>query len=252
MVFGKVKPGTVGTASFFRIPILTRYPNGSTGDLLIAGPTLFSFGLQINTNLQSNQPDGWTFPLCLHSREGAFPEETAFEQKLREIVENCREYLLQPAVAESVAKYDLERSQLKDADFSFIKHKKDEKKKIILDSPPVIYTKVIDQRVDNERKILTVFYDADGNDLDPMAILNVKGRVVPVLKVESIFVGAKIINVQVKLWECKLMPISTAPVALMRPRVETLEEDVKVCKEEEKEEELVQVVQTKKTKYNKK
>jgi len=226
MEFGKVKEGTVGTATFCRIPIQTRYPNGTLGDLLIAGPTLFSFGLQINTNIQSGQPDGWTFPLCLHSRDGATAEETEFENKLKEIVEHCRTYLLKPEVSESVGKYDLERSQLKDADFSFLKLKKDEKKRIIADSPPVIYTKVIDQKCDNgDRKIMSIFYDSSGQYLDPFSLLNVRGKTVPVLKIESIFVGAKIVNVQVKLWETKFMPISSAPVALLRPEEE---EDVDV------------------------
>lgn len=225
MLFGKAKMGTVGTASFFRIPISTRYPDGSSGDLLITGPTLFSFGLQVNTNIQSEQPDGWTFPVCLYSKEGALPEELDFVNKLKEIVETCREYLLKDEVRESVGKPNLNKYHIEDIDFSFLKHKKDDKKRIILDSPPVIYTKVIDQIKDKDNKdkgnenrvIKSIFYLNNGQILDPMTIIGVRGRVRPVFKIESIFVGAKIINVQIKLWESSLSAQSSEPVALMRP-----------------------------------
>ena len=223
MIFGKAKPGTVGTASFFRIPIQTRYADGKSGDLLLSAPTLFSFGLQINTDIQTGSPNGWLFTLCLHSKDGATPEQLEFETTLRQIVDHCRNYLLIKEVSESVGKYDLDKAQLKDADFSFIKHKKDEKKRVLLDSPPVIYTKVIENKGDkknsesSERKILTVFYNEKGVNIDPLSILNMRGNVRPVVKIESMFIGAKIINVAIKLWECEFTPISTFPIALQRP-----------------------------------
>jgi hypothetical protein len=221
MTFGKPKPGTVGAVSFLRIPIGTKNPDGSTGDLIISAPRVYSFGLSQTVSMTTGKPDGYTLPLCLHSRDGPTNEEKSFIQAFNDIVDRARQYVLE--IKTSIGKFDLDAGDLKKMNPLYIK--KDKKTGKPEDGVgPVLYPKVMQRAAkngknyseDQEKVITTLFYDQNGRDIDPLSLLEKQGFAIAAIKIESIFIGAKI-SLQVKIHEVEYQVNDTAPKRLRRP-----------------------------------
>jgi hypothetical protein len=60
---------------FNRINISTRNEDGYIGELIIPTERLYSFGVSENTSQETGNVTGFTFPLCLWSRDGVTPAE---------------------------------------------------------------------------------------------------------------------------------------------------------------------------------
>jgi hypothetical protein len=223
MVFSKPIKGSSKTKDgepsikFSRIMINTQNNDGSIGELVFPTTRLFSFGVSSNTNPDTGMVSGYTLPLCLHSKDGASPQEKAFSNKLEELVEKCKDHLLLESTREDIEKYDLERSELKKLN-SFIYWKRD-KGKIVEGSGPTLYPKLIESK--KEGRIKTPFFDQDGNDINPMSLVGKYCWVNAAIKIESIFVGAKI-ALQVKVFEAEVQLIDSGIKRLLpRPKAQT-------------------------------
>ena len=210
MIFGKPKDGSIpnSTVAFKRIAIGTRNADGSLGELIFPTTRLYSFGLSPNTNMQTGKTDGYTVSLCLHNRDTPSAEEKAFVETFNKTVEHIKEYLL--TNRDSFGKYELEAADLKKLNPIYLKK---DKGKVVEGASPVLYPKVLQNK--KSETITSFFYDEQGRDIDPMTLLNKSCYVTAAVKIESIFIGAKI-SLQIKLHEAEIKMFDSAPKRLLR------------------------------------
>jgi hypothetical protein len=102
---------------------------------------------------------------------------------------------------------------------------KREKGKIVEGTGPVLYPKVLQQKKkskdsssSDQQSISTLFYDENGVDIDPMTLLEKHCYTTAAIKIESIFVGAKI-SIQVKVHEAEVSIIGGAPKRLLSRKI---------------------------------
>jgi hypothetical protein len=213
MVFSDPQKGSVPntTISFKRISISTLNKDGSTGDLILPTERVFSFGVSENINPETKKPNGHVLPLCLYNRDGPSAAEKAWVTTFNNIVEQCKKHLLKNK--EELEQPELEMNDLKK--FNPLYYKKD-KGKIVEGSGPTLYAKLIASKKHN--KILSMFFDLDGESLDPLMLLGKYCYAQAAIKIESIFIGNKI-SFQVKLYEVKIeaMDAGMRPL-LSRPK----------------------------------
>lgn len=210
MKFTKPKDGSIpnSTVAFKRIAIGTRNADGSLGELVIPTPRVYSYGLSPSTNMQTGKIDGYTLALCLYNRDSPSAEEKEWVETFDRIVDHIKKYLLDNR--DSFGKYELEASDLKK--LSPLYYKKD-KGKIVEGAGPVLYAKVIQNKKNDT--ISTPFSNERGIDIDPMTLMNKACYATAAIKIESIFIGAKI-SLQVKVYEAEVKMIDNAPRRLLR------------------------------------
>jgi hypothetical protein len=206
-------PNSVPPISYKRISIQTRNEDGTTGDLIFPTSQLFSFGVNENKELGTDKINGYVMPLCLHNRDGASKEEKAWSDTFNNVVEACKEYLL--SNREEIGHYDLTMSDLKKFNPLYIK--KEKTGKPVDGTGPTCYAKLIIAKKQN--KIISMFYDTDGEEIDPMSLLKKFCYVKAAVKIESIFIGSKI-TLQVKLYECEVRLADTGMKRMMKKRPE--------------------------------
>lgn len=235
MTFSKAMKGTVPESDppikFSRIYIGTKNLDGTTGDLILSTEELFSFGISENKSLETGNVSGYSMSLSLWSKDGPTPAERALSTTIDNIVEKCKDHLLQDDVKDEIEKYDLERNDLKKLNPLFWKK---EKGKIVEGKGPILYAKLIESK--KQKKFITQFFDNEGNDVDPMDFAGKYCHVKAALKVESIFIGSKI-AFQIKLYEAEVRAIGGQNKRLLpRPKpslVETVVSDSKPLSEQE-------------------
>jgi len=208
--------------SFYKIFLKTKNPDGSEGDLILSTPSrLFSFGISKNSMSGSV---GFTFPLCLFSRDGATAEEKKFLEVFESIVEKCKKHILE--VKDEIEQYDLEPRDLEKKKVNPLYYKKEKytdpetKKTTLRNVPgvgPTLYAKLMYSA--KKGKIATKFYSATEKDehgeelqLDPYDLISTETDkkffyAQGALKFESIFIGATgAISLQIKLMEAIIEP----------------------------------------------
>lgn len=223
MVFSKAVRGAAKTGEgepqikFSRIMISTKNEDGSIGELVFPTTEVFSFGVSTNTSQDTGKVSGYSLPLCLWNKDSPTDQEKSFSSKLEEVVERCKDHLLLPETKDETEKYDLERSELKKLN-SFIYWKRD-KGKIVDGTGPTLYPKLIESKKNN--KIITVFFDQNGNNIDPLSLIGKYCWAKAAIKIESVFVGAKI-AIQVKVYEAEIRLIDGGVKRLLhRPAADT-------------------------------
>jgi len=222
MRFGKVIVGSAGTPGagpaikYYRIPISTLNKDGSLGELVFQTEELFSFGVSENKDQATGKVNGYTLPLCMWNKDAPTENEKAFTQILEDVVEKCKDHLILDETKDEICKYTLERNDLKTLN-SFIYRKK-EKGKVIEGVGPVLYPKLIESKKNN--KIITSIFNDRGQEIDPMGLVGKYCWVKAAVKIESIYVGAKI-SMQVKVYEAEVRLVETgAKRLLQRPKAE--------------------------------
>lgn len=217
MIFSEAQAGSIPNSvpqiNYKRISIQTRNSDGTTGDLIIPTSKLFSFGVSENKNQETGKVNGYVMPICLWNRESPTKEEKEWSNTFEKICEECKKHLIENR--DELDLFDLELNDLKK--FNPLHYKK-EKGKIVEGSGPTLYAKIIVSKKEN--KIVTMFYDPEGEEVDPMVFLgkycNAKGAI----KIESIFIGNKI-SLQVKLYECEVRLLDTGMKRMMKKRPES-------------------------------
>ena len=205
-------PNSVPAINYRRISIQTKNDDGTIGDLIFPTHKLFSFGVSENTNPETGKVNGYVMPLCLWNRDGATKEEKAWSDTFDKIVEACKEHLV--ANREEIEQYDLAMSDLKK--FNPLYWKKD-KGKVVDGTGPTLYAKLIVSKKQN--KIVSMFYDENGDEVDPLSLLGKYCYSKAAVKIESIFIGNKI-SLQVKLYECEVRLMDTGMKRMMKKRPE--------------------------------
>jgi hypothetical protein len=205
-------PNSVPAINYRRISISTKNPDGTIGELILPTSQLFSFGVSENTNPETGKVNGYVMPLCLWNRDGATEEEKAWSETFDKVVEACKEHIV--ANREEIEQYDLAMTDLKK--FNPLYYKR-EKGKIVEGTGPTLYAKLIVSKKQN--KIVSMFYDGNGDEVDPLSLLGKYCYSKAAVKIESIFIGNKI-SLQVKLYECEVKLMDTGMKRMMKKRPE--------------------------------
>ena len=217
MIFSEAQdgniPNSVPQINYKRINIQTRNEDGTTGDLIFPTSQLFSFGVGENKNQETGKVNGYVMPMCLWNRDGPSTEEKEWSDSFNNVVEACKTHLI--AHREDIDKYDLEMSDLKKFNPLYWKR---EKNKIVEGTGPTLYAKLIVSKKLN--KIITMYYNSDGEEIDPLTLLGKYCYAKGAVKIESIFLGTKI-SLQVKLYECETRLMDTGMKRMMKKRPES-------------------------------
>lgn len=199
MVFSKPVVSNIpnSTLTYKRIMISMKNKDGSVGDLVISTERLFSFGLNTR-NPDGETKDGYQMSLSMHNKDAPTASELRMISVFNEIVEKCKEHLL--AVKDDIGYYELTKddSLLKGLS-NALKYKK-EKGKVVDGLPPILSVKLMERK----GEIVTIFADEAGNAIDPMSLFKKHCNVTAVLKFSSIFVGAKLLSLDIRLYEAQV------------------------------------------------
>ena len=201
MIFSKPEVGTVPDSNppvkYRRVKIGTKYPDGTSGDLIISTPRVWSFGVQESTEIGTGKVNGHSFPISLWSRDGPTEEESRFIDTFNAIVENAKKYILDHK--DDLEKYDLEESDLKKFNPMYWKR---EKGKIVEGKGPMLYPKLMESK--KKGTITSIFEDfRTGEDIDALSLMKKGCYTVAAIKLESVFIGGRI-SLQVKLYEASV------------------------------------------------
>lgn len=200
-------PNTIPAINFQRILISTKNPDGTQGELILPTSRLFSFGVSENKNPETGKVNGYVLPLCLHNRDGATKEERAWSETFDNIVDKCKEFLVDNR--DDIEQYELELTDLRK--FNPLYYKK-ERGKIVEGTGPTLYSKLIVSKKHN--KIVTMFFDKNNKPIDALDLLGKYCYVRGAVKIESIFIGNKI-SLQVKLYEAEAEMVQTGMRSLL-------------------------------------
>jgi hypothetical protein len=214
IIFSKVQVQKIGDTGMTskRINISTKNEDGTEGELVFETTKLFSFGVSENVDQKTKEVNGYTFPLCLHAKDGASDDELAFTETFEKIVERCKDYLIENK--KELKLKDLERSDLRK--LNPIYYKKNEDGEIAEGSSPTLYAKLIVSKKNGQNKIITEFFDGiSGNPIKPLDLIGKYCYTKAVIKIESIFLGSKI-SLQVKLYEAEVNLINSGVKKLLR------------------------------------
>lgn len=201
-----------------RIHISTKNPDGTIGELCMSTGQIYSFGLNVNEDQKSKEVIGYSMPLCLFNKNGPSAEEKAFVDKMNEIVEKCKDHIIENK--DELEQFTLEKSELKKINNSLY-YKRDPKNKAkILDGVgPTLYAKLMYDKKKN--KITTDFFnEVTGELMNPMELMEKHCYATACIKFESIFIGNKI-SMQIKLIECGIKPIDSGRKHLLPRPVPT-------------------------------
>jgi hypothetical protein len=215
MIFSKPVMGSIPNSKpeikFYRINISTKNPNGTVGELILPTSELFSFGVSENTDPITKVPNGYVFSICLANKDGASDEEQAWIDTFNFIVEKCKDHVLEHKG--DVERYDLERNDLKKLNCLYYKK---EKGVIVPGAGPTLYAKLIASKKHN--KILSMFFDQDNNELNPLDLVGKYCFARSSIKIESIFINASKISLQVKLYEAEVRLLEMGMKRLLSSR----------------------------------
>ena len=201
------------------------------GDFLFTLDRSFSFGVSESTDPATNLVTGHQISMCLYNKDGPTEREIKVVEKFEMLIQKCKEHLLK--VGKSIKKPRLEMSDLKNMD-KLIYWKLDEEGERIPGVGPTISPKLIEYK--KPYQMVTAFYledevDDEGNprEVDPLTFLsdnkNKKFKLCyirPVIKIESIFIGAKI-SIQCKISEGDISPVQAGVQKFLHGRQKTKE-----------------------------
>lgn len=234
MVFSEPQSGAVPNSTpkieFQRINIQTRNPDGTVGELIVPTERVFSYGVSENVNQDTGKVTGYTFPLCLYTRDNPTPNEIEWVEGFENIVEHCIDHLVENR--EEIGQYELQRSDLTKSKGGLnpIYWKRERVKdeasgkmvwKKVDGCGPTLYTKLIWSKKNN--KSLTYFSSTSDEPIDSHDLMSKYCYANAAVKIESIFIsGTGKISLQIKLYEAVVEPSQTGMKRLLaRPKADT-------------------------------
>lgn len=186
---------------FYRIGIETKYPDGSQGPLIFELPKCFSYGVSENRDNKTDELQGHSMCLILSSKDENTPEQDAQIKAFRDLYQACLQHIV--TVRKEIGKPKLKKIDNVEGAFRspIYQREDDETGEIDPEAPVKIYPKLIESR--KSGKVITQFYDVKSDDIieDPLVFLkDKKCFVYPAVKVESIYIGARI-SLQLKIYQ---------------------------------------------------
>lgn len=225
-VEGKVPNSPI---KFHRIYVSTQNPDGTTGDLIMPTEECFTFGVSENKSQETEEVTGYTLPLILYNKSKdspvatPTPEQKAFVKTIESIVEACKKHLLSAETKKLLKRPDLDASDLKKFNpLSYRKNK--ETGELMKELGPTLYPKLMESK--KTKKFFSIFRLVnEDREVEPLELLGKMGKARCAVKIESIFVGAKI-ALQIKLYEAHVQIIESMVHSILPKMVpsETVQE----------------------------
>lgn len=243
MIFGTPVPSITIPGNFY-IPISTKYPDGTTGNLIL--PTagrLFSFGVSENKSPETGEVSGWSFPLCLYNRDGPTEEQEEWVDTYNRIVKRISEHLIDvaPEMGKEITESELSKTKGGLNPLYWKREQvKDEKTgktvfRVVPGTGPTFYPKLIyskgkkkstpalkggkDIKKDSDEheptgKFISRFFDMKDQPIDPLGLQGKYCYSEAAIIVESIFIG-KNASIQNKLYEAVVEVAESSMTRLM-------------------------------------
>ena len=211
-----IKNEMPGIPPYYRITLGMKNSDGRTeSDLVFQLDRCKTFGIKENRDNSTNNLTGYSLGILLFDKSGATERQQQMLQAMNDIIEKCKDHLMNADIKKKVGKTQLKvREQLDSiSTISYIKNK--DTQELDMNAPvlnaKLMYAKTKTDKDGNEipSRIMTRFYDEDElnstgvletSELNPLENLNRRGWVTPVIKFESIFVG-KDIKIQAKIYQ---------------------------------------------------
>ena len=191
----KVKDSKI---KYKRIPMETKYSNGTKGALVIETPLLFCFGVNEKKNQETNELIGYSIPICLWAKDSEpDTQEKAFCEARNNITTICKQHLENEYGADLASSLS-EPLYYKQVEYTDKKGKKKTKREI--SAAPVLYTKLIYS--EKAKKILSLFRTKGNQKVNPFNYLNQYCLVKMALIIEGIFMSKTVTSLQIKVHEC--------------------------------------------------
>jgi len=206
--------------SYFSANIRIKYSDGTKGPLIIQLPRCPTFGF---SNKFGDSLDKLTMSIVLGDRDNWSDEHKKALAVIDEVIAACKKFSLTEAVRLKIGQEDMEERDLKT--LPPYKYSKDKQtSRIDMTRPPTLYAKLrLRNNKETKQKMLeSRFYidgqfDAQGNGVacDPRDYVNKLGSCVPLIRIESIYYGAKP-KIQVKIFECDIRSNDTGFKSLIK------------------------------------
>ena len=233
-------PNSTPKIEFCKIGVMYQNPDGTKGDLVITTKSpMFSYGLSQYKDPISQEviSHSMTFVLC-NDMNKQTNEEQERKDKLNALYDKLKEHIYK-------VRKDIKRGSLKEHElltllpYSERKNKEtgeiDESKSPLWNVKLKEFKKRIHEGKEIEGKIGCNFYNIEEADEDgysklietPMDLIGKKMDTTPMVKLDSIFIGSKIISIQMRLIECEIKLHPTGPKRYLKTRVKDHKEDNK-------------------------
>lgn len=229
-----------GAGSGYRTKIYYKYDDETMGPAIVSLDKHYCFGVQqdnldkdgnIRIDKETGQPaklKGYRMPLVMTSQSKNSPNEiTEEEQKELDFFDNWKEEMLRYCV-ENKAK--IGKKNKTDAIIGeFIKkllfRKGENSGEPEEGVSPKLYTNLIYYR--NKKEIGTTFYGPGEKEVDPLSKqMQGHSHIYANIVFESLYVGAKSISLQHKVYDCTVIPVKKTPrKRLARPNLAVEEDD---------------------------
>ena len=232
MVFSEPISGSVPDTKieFKRINISTRNDDGSVGELILPTERLFSFGVSENVSQDTGKVTGYTFPLCLWTRDNPTAQEKAWTDTFDQIVEACIDHIMDNK--EEIELHELTRGELTKSKgglnplyWKKEKVKDEDTGKTVVRNVkgvgPTLYAKLIFSKKND--KFLTQFFDTSDEGMNALDLMGKYCYTNAAVKIESIFIsGTGKVSLQVKLYEAVVEPSANGMKRLLaRPKAKS-------------------------------
>lgn len=202
--------------TYDRIYISTKNEDGTIGDLVIPTEELFCFGVNENLDSKTKELTGYSLALCLYSNsENPTEKELLWEKCFNEkIVQNTINFLLDNK--KQLRFFDLDERDLRK--FNPIYRQKDkETGEFVKGKSPVLSPKLIENR--KKGTIDSIFYDSNGNDINPLTLIKKNCRATTLIKIESIYHSGSKFSLQYKVYESEIRIVDRSIKPLRKKRV---------------------------------
>ncbi len=228
MIFSDPIAGSIPDSNieYKRINITTKNKDGTEGELILPTEHVFSFGVSENTSQETGKVNGWTFPLCLWSRDGPTKEEKMWSDTFNKIVDHCITHLVENR--EEIERYELTRADMTKTKgglnplyYKREKFTNDAGKtswRIVPGTGPTLYTKLIYSKKNDN--FLSLFFTENDDSINPLDLMGKYCYADAAVKIESIFIGSKI-SLQCKLYEAVIKLAKTGGKRLLRPKAQS-------------------------------
>lgn len=240
-------PGQPGTN--YRINLGYKNADNTEGFMILGFDTCYCFGVSENVDLNSKALNGYNAAISLFDINGATSKQQQTVEALQEIIAQCKKNILKDSTQESMGKIDdddkILESDLRKTNLIFWKK---ENGKPNPELGGTIYPKLIwsKSRTDSktnkqiDSKMMTRFYNEDDIDEDgspievnPLDYVGKRFQITPAIKIESIFIGAKI-SIQAKVYEAFVKETEAGPKRLLVYKPQRSEDIIVVNAPEQK------------------
>lgn len=232
-------PGQPGTN--YRINIGYKNEDNTEGFFILGFDTCYCYGVSENVDINTKALTGYNVAISLYDINGATPKQQKTVESLTDILQSCKKFILRDSTQVAMGKIDdddkILESDLRKINLIFWKKENGKPNQELGGTiyPKMIWSKARTDAKTNKQidsKMMTRFYnvdevDEDGNpiEVNPLDYVGKRFQITPAIKIESIFIGAKI-SIQCKVYEAFVKDTKSGPKRLLKYRPEKSEEIV--------------------------